>query len=231
MNPDLLRLLLGRSFAPEATAAPTRGQRPVSASVAIEPGTSDAVRKLLTSPTADSLYALAGVPARGGEVPWEELTTTAGMYARSADKMMLNPYEAQPMVLSDGFTPMGRYFTDPNAPGHSVSRTDESWSPRMTLAHEAGHRYQYTKGTPPGSLRAGEESADAFAKAFDLLSRMGPDATKNQAQLDAIERQYPGTRQLLEMFLKDKGAQQRMGQVKGRMEDVLKNMIVPHDED
>lgn len=229
MNPDLLRLLLGRSFAPEATAAPTRGQRPLSASVAVEQGTSDAVRRLLTSPTADSLYALSGAPARGGEVPWEELATTAGMYARSADKMMLNPYEAQPMVLEDGFTPMGRYFTDPNALGHSVSRAGESRSPRMTLAHEAGHRYQHERGTMPSSLSATEEDADAFARAFDFLSRMGTDATRNRAQLDSIERQYPGTRQKYEAFLKDRAAQQQMGQVRGRMEDVLKGMLIPND--
>jgi hypothetical protein len=203
----------------------------LSAPVNIDLATSENVRRMVTSPTADSLYALAGAPRSAGE-PRVPATAT---YEPAIDRVA-----------------MDRGFTSPEMPNYGANQTGEMYTPRMALAHELGHRYDWTKGQPSPALAVREQEADAFAKAFDLLSKTGTpkDTSAIEQRLADIEQKYPGTRDMIGRMLQSESqlfaghplqaalgtpAQRRKTAnapvIKGRMEDVLKNLIVPRDED
>lgn len=195
MNPDLLERLRElmqerQSFSPMSTRTPaTPAAPPPHQRMNVEAGyVAPNVRRLLTSPTADSAWAAAGgKPSMIGSRPWgSDVESSAGTYNPTTGAMHLNPFVRPP-----GREDLEREWTNPmateeNGYVHGYTYAGEPNSPRMTLLHEAGH------------LRSPDESrADAFAKAFDYLSKTGRDTTGAGRRLEEIERLYPGTKQMV----------------------------------
>lgn len=121
-----------------------------------------------------------------GSRPWgADVESSAGTYSPASGAMHLNPFVRPP-----GRDDLEKEWSDPSAVtngyAHGYTYAGEPSSPRMTLLHEAGH------------LRGADESrADAFAKAFDYLSKTGRDTTGAGKRLEEIERLYPGTTQMV----------------------------------
>ena len=191
-------LTASRSFAPASTKtqaspdAPPPHQRVNFEAASVAPN----VRRLMTSPTADSAWsAAAGVPAGAGSRPYIRADNAAGVYESGRREMHLSPFVRTPSGDEEEWkNPLAT--DDAAGRRYSYSYAGDPISPRMTLLHEAGHMADDLAGRSPEESRA-----DNFAQAFDYLSRTARDTTGSGQRLEEIERNYPGTRQMVDMML------------------------------
>ena len=210
-RPDLLALLRG-AFAPDATAAP-RPQFPTQqsgmaareAATRMFPGTDPGSAELMTSPAADSLYRMVGVPSMLGSLAPSRV---AGAYMSSIPEEYKQQFEDR-LYGSGEFEP-GDYLEVSKALENKQSdylaaragADGVDYSPqralvddRTVLLHEGGHKYaRDVRDKLTGRQR--EERADVFAKVFDLLSKTGTpqDTAQWKEKLKTIARDYPATR-------------------------------------
>lgn len=182
LSPDVLarlRAMLGAAAPAEHTRAPEGGQSATlgAAESRIPEGTEPWMRAMYTSPMADSTYQVAGVPAVLDELPERLYARAAGRVSGKGDTLSMHPFRD----LWDG-----AYNLVP-ADGH-----DE---PRDTFLHEQGHRY--------AGLDRREEPAEAFMRAFDVLSKTGSDTAGMGAMLDSADSRFPGTRGMSDRLLRE----------------------------
>jgi hypothetical protein len=209
-RPDLLALLRG-AFAPDATAAP-RPQFPTQqsgvaareAATRMFPGTEPEPAELLTSPAADSLYRMVGVPSILGDLG---PNGAAGVYV----PFMSERYRKQFQDRFDNYGTAGpedypkvyRALQNKQSDyvGVGVGAGGVDYNPQRTpaddravLLHEGGHKYDQHIFKDL-SKRGSEQRADVFAKVFDLLSKTGTsqDTAQWRERLKAIAGDYPVT--------------------------------------
>lgn len=180
MPPDILERLR-TLFAPKPdTAQP----RPLDPRSRVAAGTPRDMADFFTSPTADSLYQLVGLPQRLGT---QNMTGAFGIYDRANRELNLRRQGNQ-----DGLG----YSGDVGFPEKEVQWVPDTSAVgrrRSVMAHEMGHHARPMLNNRQRSrvlpIVAEEDRASLFAQVFDLLSKTGnvqPDSVSRSLQrLDA----------------------------------------------
>lgn len=230
---DLLALLRG-AFAPDATAAP-RPQFPTQqtgvatreAATRMFPGTEPEPAELMTSPAADSLYRMVGVPSMLGDLGPSD---AAGVYmpfmSERYRKQFQDRFDNYGTAGPEDYPKVYRALQNKQSDylGVGVDAGGVDYSPqrapvddRTALLHEGGHKYDQ-RIFKDLSSRGREQRADVFAKVFDLLSKTGTpqDTAQWKEKLKTIARDYPATRgEYMQDSLAQRGVRESADRITG----------------
>jgi hypothetical protein len=195
MNPDELSDLIARLRGLFASPPDTATPRPLNPRSRVASNTAPEMTEFFTSPTADSLYQLFGLPQRLGT---EEMTGAFGTYDRGNRELNLRRQGNQ-----DGLG----YSGDVGFPEKQVQwvpDTSFAGRRRSAMAHEMGHHARPMLNNPRHSrtlpLVAEEDRASLAAQVFDMLSKTGnvaPDSVTRS--LNRLDAQFSGGKPATDM--------------------------------